>query len=144
MMRNKGFTLIELMIVVAIIAIIAAIAIPNLLTAKKSANEAAAISNLRTIATSCEQYRNAQVPPSYPTTLSNLSASGYIDTVLGAAVKSGYSYAFTGGGVTTSWSVTAAPQVPGTDGDRYFFVDRSGVIRQNTGAAASVTSAPIQ
>ena len=56
--KNEGFTLIELMIVVAIIAIIAAIAIPSLINAKKAANEASAIASMRTLSTVSEQYRN--------------------------------------------------------------------------------------
>ena len=88
MKRNQGFTLIELMIVVAIIAIIAAIAIPSLLNARKAGNEASAISSLRTLTTVNEQYRTRF--GDYSDSMTSLSAEGYIDSVLGAASKSGY------------------------------------------------------
>lgn len=136
--RNHGFTLIELMIVVAIIAIIAAIAIPSLLNARKAGNEASAISSLRTLTTVNEQYRTRF--QSYSSSLANLSTERYIDNVLGAGAKSGYTFTFTG--ATNTWSCTSSPTTPGTTGDRYFFVDQSGVIRfSSTGTAASTNPA---
>ena len=142
MRRNKGFTLIELMIVVAIIAIIAAIAIPSLLGAKKSANEASAISSLRTLCTVCEQYRNRN--GTYPATLNDLATQGYIDNVLGSGTKSGYQFGSQGGGgdgnlngTATTWSCYAEPQTPGTSGDRYFYIDQTGVLRQSTTGAGA-------
>ncbi len=145
MRKRKGFTLIELMIVVAIIAIIAAIAIPNLLGAKKSANEASAISSLRTLSTVCEQYRNRN--GTYPATLNALATQGYIDNVLGAGVKSGYQFGSQGGGgdgnlnaTADTWECYAEPSTPGTSGDRYFYIDQSGVLRSSTtGAGAGNT-----
>ncbi len=153
-MRNKGFTLIELMIVVAIIAIIAAIAIPNLLGAKKSANEASAIANLRTISTACEQFRTSVVPASYPANLAGLTIAGgaatdYVDAVLAAGAKSGYNYALAGananalGGLTT-YTCTASPNSL-SDGNRAFFLDESGVIRQVVGLGpATAADQPIE
>ncbi|HNR98524.1 MAG TPA: prepilin-type N-terminal cleavage/methylation domain-containing protein [Planctomycetota bacterium] len=149
-MRNKGFTLIELMIVVAIIAIIAAIAIPNLLGARKAANEAAAISNLRTISTACEQYRTSVVPPVYPASLAALTIAGgastnYIDGVLALGQKSGYDYVLgVGAAAGTTYVCTASPHST-SDGNRAFFLDESGVIRQVAGMGpATVAAAPIQ
>ena len=142
MKKEQGFTLIELMIVVSIIAIIAAIAIPSLLNARKAGNEASAISSLRTLTTVNEQYRTrfASTTVGYSDSLANLQASGYIDQVLGAGAKSGYT--FTYAGTRTTWTCTGTPTTPGTTGDRQFFVDESGVIRSDP-AAATVTSAPI-
>ena len=80
---QQGFTLIELMIVVAIIAVIAAIAIPSLLGAKKSANEASAISSLRTVCTVCEQFRNRN--GTYPATLAGSAIAAAI--AAGAPVR---------------------------------------------------------
>ena len=93
--RESGFTLIELMIVVAIIAIIAAIAIPSLLNARKAGNEVSAISSLRTLTTVSEQYRTrfGRFPPDFDP----LVATGYIDTNLGGGVKSGYDFFYAGG-----------------------------------------------
>ena len=139
MKREQGFTLIELMIVVAIIAIIAAIAIPSLLNARKAGNEASAISSLRTMTTVNEQYRTRF--GQYATALTDLSGSGYIDSVLGAATKSGYT--FTYNGATNTWNTTANPVTVNTTGDRSFYTDQTGVIRGQAGAGADSTDNPI-
>jgi prepilin-type N-terminal cleavage/methylation domain-containing protein len=140
MKRNHGFTLIELMIVVAIIAIIAAIAIPSLLNARKAGNEASAISSLRTLTTVSEQYRTRF--QTYPAGLSDLATpENYIDSVLASGSKSGYTFTYAGG--TNTWTCEADPITPGTTGDRYFFCDNSGVIRFNATATASSGDSPI-
>jgi prepilin-type N-terminal cleavage/methylation domain-containing protein len=139
MKRTQGFTLIELMIVVAIIAIIAAIAIPSLLNARKAGNEASAISSMRTLTTVNEQYRTRF--QSYAGSLANLSASGYIDSVLGSGTKSGYG--FTYAGAANTWTTSTVPTTAGTTGDRGFFVDQSGVIRFSASGAATSASNPI-
>ena len=136
--RNAGFTLIELMIVVAIIAIIAAIAIPSLIQARISGNEASAISSLRTLSTVNEQYRTRF--GGYATDLSALEASGYIDNVLGGGTKSGYDFTYAQT-LATDWECNADPSSNRT-GERYFYSNESGVIRFATGAADS-TSQPI-
>ena len=127
MRREQGFTLIELMIVVAIIAIIAAIAIPSLLNARKAGNEASAISSLRTLSTVND--------------LRDLESAGYIDSVLGAGEKSGYEFNYDR--TNNTWSCSASPVSAGNDGDRHFFVDQSAVIRFNAASTARATSAPI-
>ena len=139
MRREQGFTLIELMIVVAIIAIIAAIAIPSLLNARKAGNEASAISSLRTLTTVNEQYRTRF--QNYSDDLDGLNTAGYIDSVLGGGEKSGYAFNYTKTGST--WSCAADPVSEGNDGDRHFFVDQSGIIRFNATATANSTSSPI-
>ena len=143
MKREHGFTLIELMIVVSIIAIIAAIAIPSLLNARKAGNEASAISSMRTLTTVNEQYRTrfATSTIGYSDSLNNLQLTGYIDQVLGAGTKSGY--IFTYAGTRTTWTCNADPETAGTTGDRHFFVDESGVIRANGAAAAGLGDPPI-
>ena len=129
--KRKGFTLVEIMIVVAIIVLLAAIAIPNLLRARLAANEATAIAAMRTISTAMESYRAAQSPPAYPATLTALTMPAsnppYIDTVLGGGAKGGYDFTPAGGG--NVYSVTATPQTPNVTGVRDFFVDQSGVVR---------------
>ena len=140
MKREQGFTLIELMIVVAIIAIIAAIAIPSLLNARKAGNEASAISSMRTLTTVNEQYRTRF--SEYSPALSDLENAGYIDSVLGAGAKSGYDFTYFAPTANT-WNCTAEPADLGTTGDRSFFVDQTGVIRGQAGAGASSSSNPI-
>lgn len=157
MRKNKGFTLIELMIVVAIIAIIAAIAIPSLLGAKKSANEANAIGSLRTLSTALEQFRTVQIPPSYPAGMANLldpnndgvQTDALIDNVLGAGAKNGYAYTYVpadpdGDDDNDTYTINADPSQVGTTGERQFFMDQSGVIRVAIGGAANVNSQPIE
>ena len=139
MKREQGFTLIELMIVVAIIAIIAAIAIPSLLNARKAGNEASAISSLRTLTTVNEQYRTRF--QAYSSSLGNLSAAGYIDSVLGGGTKSGYTFTYAAG--TNTWTTSGTATTAGTTGDRSFFADQSGVIRFAASGAATSASPPL-
>src|ERR1700686_5206979 len=156
-MRNKnkqnGFSLIELLIVVAIILIIAAISIPNLLRSKMAANEASAVASMRTLNTTIVAYQTtyATDPPNLaalgPATTPSSTAADLVDNLLGAdpAVKSGYSIAYTAGTTTpvTTYTLIATP-ISSSTGQRKFFTDQSGVIRQTTdGTTPSVTSTPI-
>jgi type IV pilus assembly protein PilA len=157
--KEKGFSLIELLIVVAIILIIAAIAIPNLLRSKMSANEASAVGSLRTLTTSAIAYSTTY--GGYPHVLSNLgpatsatthsgtsTSADLIDSVLAGGTKSGYSFTWSSGltdanGNYLNYSITAQPVTVGTTGQRYFYTDQSGVIRADPNGAANVSSTPI-
>ena len=132
--NTEGFTLIELMIVVAIIAIIAAIAIPNLLNARMAGNETSAISSLRTLSTVCEQSRNRDLQGAYPVDFAELGAENYIDDTFASAVtsgdlKSGYFFTYSASGST--WNCVAAPGTLDTDGGLYFRVSENGVIEKS-------------
>lgn len=136
-----GFTLIELMIVVALIAIIAAIAVPFLNAARISAHEGSAISSLRVLNSANEVHRART--GSYASNLNALNSAGLIDAQLGSSVKSGYTFTnYTG--TATGWSIQADPTDPGRTGNRGFFLDESGVIRFSTSAGAGLADSALE
>ena len=154
--RQKGFSLIELLIVVAIILIIAGIAIPSLMHTKGLAIETATVGNLGALNNSCMIY-SVTYGAGFPPALSNLqSANGgtassatadLVDSVLAAGAKSGYTYTYAPGpalnGVISTYTINADPIQPGKTGTRFFYTDQSGVIRQNFGGRATNSSPSI-
>jgi type IV pilus assembly protein PilA len=152
----SGFSLIELLIVVAIILIIAAIAIPNLLKSKMAANQASAVESLRTMI-SVEVVYSSTYNQGYTSSLAQLappasgsatsSAAGLIDSLLASGSKSGYTFTYAASaavnGSTPNYTVNADPITPGTTGQNHYYTDASGVIRINTSAAASASDSPI-
>jgi type IV pilus assembly protein PilA len=156
--KEKGFSLIELLIVVAIILIIAAIAIPNLLRSKMAANEASAVGSMRTLNTAAVTFSTSY--GGYPGALTALRpiASGgtasstqadLIDSVLAAGTKSGYSFSWSAGtadaasGLYLNYAIFSSPTSVGVTGQRYFYTDQSGVIRQNSAGVATAANSPL-
>ena len=129
LMFLTGFTLVEIMIVVGIIMLILALAMPNFLRMRINTNETAAAASLRTISTAMENYRAAQTPPAYATDLLQLSSSipPYIDSVLGSGTKQGYEFVLSGVSEGDTYTCTATPR-SAMSGARTFVVTQSGVI----------------
>jgi type IV pilus assembly protein PilA len=160
--KQKGFSLIELLIVVAIILIIAAIAIPNLLRSRMAANEASAVGSMRSINTAEVTYASTFPDSGYSANLTSLGGTiaactppaiastanaCLLDAVLTLGVKSGYKFTAVGGSpinnINTTFVSSGVPSTPGQTGNRGFGSNQSGVIYYtlNGTAATSANSA---
>ncbi len=164
---DNGFSLVELLIVVAIILIVVAIAIPDLMRSRSAANQSSAVGSLRLIITSEASY-SATYTAGFTLTLAELDgnadpatslAAGLIDNVLGSGVKSGYTFYYvpcvTPGapnsgslapgdcnGPIDTYQVSANPN-GGAGYGNFYYVDNSGVIRQNSKSPAGPSDPPI-
>ena len=150
----NGFSLIELLIVVAIILIIAAIAIPSLVKSRIAANEASAVNSLRTMTTANVTYASQCPAVGYAASLADMgpgagdctTGANILDDVLGVASpnKAGYTFTYAAqvvGGLNATYTLTADPQSQGNTGQRHFYVDQTGVIHYGlSGAATAVSS----
>ncbi len=139
--RNQGFTLVEIMIVVAVLAIVTTMAMPGFTQAKKRANEASAISTMKQVTVAQNQYRLR-----FGTygTFNNLAASGSLEDGLTDLAKSGYSFSDDTVPDDAQFAILATPDQNGITGDRHFFVNTRGVIYFEDGSPADENSTPIE
>jgi len=138
--RKRGFSLIEIMVVVAIIAILAGLSISMMLRNRVNTNEVVAITSCKTIVSACQSYYTSVMPHQYPPSLAILGVTGpagpsYIDTALASGNKAGYIYTYQ---LITpvSFVLNADPQVPGRTGERFFYCDETGRITAVRGGQA--------
>jgi type IV pilus assembly protein PilA len=141
--KERGFSLIELLIVVAIILIVAAIAIPNFIRAKISANEASAVTSIHAVNTSEIGYSSAYPDLGFSSTLANLGYGGggtcsataacFLDPALASGTKSGYSFTYVPSGASpvTGYTLNADPQSYGLTGQTGYYSDETNVIHYN-------------
>ncbi len=132
---RRAFTLIEIMIVLLILSVLIAIAVPSILRSRVAANEGAAMGNLKTLNTACQAYHIDQ--QTYPESIQTLSTTNppYIDNVLGSGTRQGYEFVYESSD-SDHFTIHANPIHTGLLKGRYFYLDESGTIRTRTDGPA--------
>ena len=149
MKNQKGFSLIELLVVVIIIAIIAAIAIPSLLASRRSANEASAVGSMRTFHSANFTYMSLQSPNAFAANAVALSNADLIDTGFSAAIdgandKAGYEWAYTFAAASpVAYSLTATDAAGATGLQKGYFINEEGAIRVGAAGATATATDPV-
>jgi len=139
--QSPGFSLIELLIVVAVIVIIASLSIPNLIQSKAAANEKVAITYMRSWTAAQELYHIRFGV--YADADNQLFDAGLVDG-RGSADSHGYTFSIDNGSNSLyTWWGTSNPDVPGQTGSRWFYIDHTGVIRWSTAGNADSSSPPL-
>ncbi len=156
--QRKGISLIGLLVVIAILLVLAALAIPRAIRSRIVSNETAAASALRTLASANLIYSNryeagyapslAALGPPGGGRLASAANADLIDSVLAGGTRRGYTFTYApvdtaGNGQFDRFSVNANPITPGISGQRYFFVDHSHVLRFDVNGPATAASTPI-
>jgi len=141
-MRARGFTLVEVMIVIAIISTLAVLAISSMLRSRMNANEMAAIASLRTISNGAQNFYAQASPHTYPAALSELgtptSIPPYVDSLLAGGARQGYTFVYARTDAD-HYTCRANPNTPGRTGNRYFYVDETGRTTANATGPAGPT-----
>jgi type IV pilus assembly protein PilA len=153
--NQKGFSLIELLLVVAVILIISAIAVPNFLRSRLRANEASAVASLRVINTAAVTYSITYPDLGFPAQLSLLGGANpctsssstqacLLDDLLAQGGKGGYAFGWSGDGVTPSVSfvLTGTPQTVGASGQNMYCTDQTGIIHYDSSGSGCTNSSP--
>ncbi len=144
--NQNGFSLLELLIVVAVLGILVTVAVPALMRSRVNANESSTKSNLQTFTSSMESYRANQQPPVYPTDIGGLTTAtpAYLDSTWGtstSATKSGYTltYVRTDG---ARYILTGEPTLAGNTGNNSYCVDETGVLWTSATSSGAFTASP--
>ncbi|HEY3266015.1 MAG TPA: type II secretion system protein [Armatimonadota bacterium] len=138
---TRGFTLLELLIVISVVITLMGLALPQMITNRKSANEISAIASLRRISSAEEVFHVRANPPRFGA-LEELRDAGLLDPLVAAGAKGGYTFHAAAAPSSSEYAFVAAPD--GAAGDRRYYVDQTGVIRCESGVDATASSPPLK